>query len=346
MTDEESKHPSISRRGRYPLTVLWLLLMLALVWSIGYLLTPAPLPADKTVTVVIAKGSSLKKIAALLADASLITRGHGELFSFQILAKLSRRDRRLPAGEFILPGGQRPLALLNALAAAKPIFHAVTLPEGLTAAEMADILARDGWCDKTKYLRLVADAAFIGKLGFAGSPSLEGYLYPDTYHLSKTMGAADLIAMQTRRFQEIWKALGGARLDAATRQQVVTQASLVEKETAVATERPLVAGVFANRLRLGMLLQSDPTVLYGVPGASHPITRADLERPTPYNTYVIAGLPAGPIANPGKEALAAALDPAKTDYLYFVAKNDGSHQFSTNLDEHNAAVRQYQRRNK
>jgi len=346
VADEPGVRRAGWRRARYPLAVLSLLSLLVVVWGGGYLLTPAPLPAGKTATVIIPKGSSLKQITTLLADASLIGHGIGERFSFLILAKLSRRAHHLPAGEFSLPGGQRPLALLNALATAKPLFHTVTLPEGLTAAEMAGILARDGWCDQAEYLRLTTDAAFIGKLGFAGSPSLEGYLYPDTYHLSKITGAEGLIAMQTRRFQEVWKALGGDGLDAEARRRTVTLASLVEKETALPAERPLVAGVFANRLRLGMPLQSDPTVLYGVSAAPRPITRADLERSTPYNTYVIAGLPAGPIANPGKAALAAALNPAKTDYLYFVAKNDGSHQFSTTLEEHNAAVRQYQRRSK
>lgn len=338
---------SAFRRARYPLVVLLLSFILLLVWSAGYLLTPAPAPPDKMVTVLIPKGSSLKNIAALLADASLIGGGSGERWSFLILATLSRRARRLPAGEFALPGGQRPLALLNVLIAARSLSRAVTLPEGLTAAEMAEILARDGWCDKQEYLRLVADVAFIGKQGFAGSPSLEGYLYPDTYHLTKAEGDAEhLIAIQIRRFKEVWKILGGDRLDAAARRRAVILASLVEKETSVPVERPLVAGVFANRLRLGMPLQSDPTVLYGVSDSPRPITRADLERSTPYNTYVIAGLPATPIANPGKESLAAALNPATTDFLYFVAKNDGGHQFSATLDDHNAAVRRYQRRGK
>ena len=347
MADGQSAERRGLRRLRYPLVVLSLLLLLAAVWSAGYLLTPASLPADKTATVVIPKGSSLKSITALLANASLITDGAGERLSFQILAKMSGRARRLPAGEFALGGGQRPLALLQALVTAKPLSYTITLPEGLTAAEMADILAREGWCDKAEYLRLMTDAAFIDKLGFAESPSLEGYLYPDTYQLSKAdEGAENLIAMQTRRFKEVWKALGGDRLDAAAQRQAVILASLVEKETALAAERPLIAGVFTNRLRQGMPLQSDPTVLYGVAASPRPITRADLERSTPYNTYVIAGLPAGPIANPGKAALSAALNPAKTDFLYFVAKNGGSHQFSTTLEEHNTAVRQYQRRGK
>lgn len=335
------------RFAAYVLTVLSLLFVLAATWSVCYLLAPAPLPLDKTATVVIPRGISLKNITGLLVDASLIRGGIGERWSFLILATLSRRARRLPAGEFSLNGGQRPLALLGTLTAAKSLSHVITFPEGLAAAEMADILMQDGLCDKKEYLRLVADAAFIGQQGLAGVPSLEGYLYPDTYHFSKADGGAEqLITMQVRRFKAVWKALGGDRLDAATRQRTVILASLVEKETAVAAERPLVAGVFMNRLSQGMPLQSDPTVLYGVSGSPHPITHADLERSTPYNTYVIPGLPAGPIANPGKEALTAALKPASTNFLYFVAKNDGSHQFSITLDDHNAAVRQYQRQGK
>ena len=330
---------SLFRRTRYPLVILSLSFILAVVWSAGYLLTAAPSSPDKAVTVTIPKGASLKGIVSILADASLVS----DKYAFFVLARFSRYARHLPAGEFALHGGQRPLALLNELATAKPVTYTVTLPEGLTAADMAGIFAEGGWCDQKEYLRLVADPAFIAKLDFAGLPNLEGYLYPDTYHLTKDDGAAGVIVMQVRRFKEVWKALGGDRLDETTRRRIIILASLVEKETALAPERPLIAGVFANRLRLGMPLQSDPTVLYGVTSQTRPITRADLERSTPYNTYVIAGLPAGPIANPGRESLAAALAPAKTDFLYFVAKNDGSHQFSTTLTEHNAAVQQYQR---
>ncbi|MDR3088613.1 MAG: endolytic transglycosylase MltG [Desulfobulbaceae bacterium] len=328
------------RRLGYPLTFLSLLLLLVVVWSAGYLLSPAPSPAGQTVTALIPKGASLKSIAAILAHSKLI----GDQYSFLILAKLSGKAQRLPAGEFALRGGRRPLALLHELATAKAIARAVTLPEGWTAAEMAARLAEDGWCDAQKYLRLSADAAFIAKLGFVGAATLEGYLYPDTYHLTKAdTDATHIITMQTRRFQEVWRALGGEKLAATAARRALILASLVEKEAAVAAERPLIAGVFTNRLRLGMPLQSDPTVLYGVTGDNRPITRTDLERATPYNTYVIAGLPVGPIANPGRDALAAALAPATTDFLYFVAKNDGSHQFSTTLEDHNAAVRRYQR---
>ena len=341
MTAASGQSPSGRARWRlrYPLVVLSLLFILAAVWCGGYLLAAAPSSPETTATVTIPKGASVKSIAGILADASLI----GDKYSFFLLVKLSHRARRLPAGEFALRGGQRPLALLGELAAAKPLTHAVTLPEGLTAAEMAELFAKDGWCDKKEYLQLTADPAFIAKLELAGLPNLEGYLYPDTYHLTKGGGAASVITMQVRRFKEVWKTLGGDRLDETAQRRAVILASLVEKEAALAAERPLIAGVFANRLRLGMLLQSDPTVLYGVTSQSRPITRADLERSTPYNTYVISGLPAGPIANPGRESLSAALAPAKTDFLYFVAKNDGSHQFSKNLAEHNSAVQQYQR---
>jgi UPF0755 protein len=340
MTAASGQSPS--RRTRYPLVVLSLLFILAAAWCGGYLLAAAPSSPEATVTVTIPKGSSVKSIAAILADASLV----GDKYSFFLLVKLSHLARRLPAGEFALRGGQRPLALLTELVAAKSLTHAITLPEGLTAAEMAELFAKGGWCDKKEYLQLVTDPAFIAKLNFAGLPGLEGYLYPDTYHLTKDDGAANVITMQTRRFKEVWKALGGERLDEAARRRTVILASLVEKEAAIAAERPLIAGVFANRLRLGMPLQSDPTVLYGVTSQTRPITRTDLERSTPYNTYVIAGLPAGPIANPGRESLSAALAPAKTDFLYFVAKNDGSHQFSTTLAAHNSAVQQYQRSGK
>jgi UPF0755 protein len=174
--------------------------------------------------------------------------------------------------------------------------------------------------------------------------SLEGYLFPDTYYFPRNTPIDRIIQTMLDRFNTVFTPAWAdrARGIGLSRHQVVTLASIIEKETGAAGERPLIASVFHNRLARGMRLQSDPTVIYGIEDFDGNLTRAHLETPTPYNTYQVAGLPPGPIASPGRAALEAALFPEETDYLYFVARGDGTHQFSTRLDEHNEAVRRYQ----
>ncbi len=204
-----------------------------------------------------------------------------------------------------------------------------------------------GWSDGEKFMSLVQDKQFIDSLGFKNLVSLEGYLYPDTYMLTADMkGAEKIIAMMVNRFFRVWEGLISAVNQDVGWEKVVILASIVEKEAAVEAERSLIAGVFKNRLTRGMRLQSDPTVTYGIENFSGKITRKLLRNSTPYNTYTISGLPVGPICNPGEGALFAALNPVKTEYFYFVSKNDGTHHFSATLSEHNRAVRKYQKKKK
>ena len=201
---------------------------------------------------------------------------------------------------------------------------------------------------KEEVLALIHDQKFISSLGLSLS-SLEGYLFPDTYLLTRGKSAESILAMMVGRFLDVYsKILAEAgKKDSAekppNRHEVVTLASIVEKETGVAEERGLVAAVFVNRLKKNMLLQADPTVIYGIQKFDMALTRKDLKTPTAYNTYMQKGLPAGPICNPGRDSLLAVLHPAETSYLYFVSKNDGTHQFSRTLKEHNKAVRMFQR---
>lgn len=308
-------------------------------WFALYAFSPGPSAGKPEATVFIPPGSSVEEIGELLDDAGLLRAD----FRFLLLTRLLAVSAKLPAGEFRLDTRQTPVELLRQLVSAKPVGHRVTIAEGLRIEEIAALFADDGWADKNRFIALTRDASFIESLGLERLDSLEGYLYPDTYLMTKPAPNEEtLIERLVRRSLSVWSELD--RKDSRlSRHEVFTLASIIEKETGRAEERPLIASVFHNRLERNMRLQSDPTVIYGIEDFDGAITRKDLARPDPYNTYHIQGLPPGPICSPGRDALQAVLTPADSDYLYFVSKNDGSHQFSTNLRDHNRAVRTYQR---
>lgn len=308
-------------------------------WVAVYAFQSGPHRKAEYAIVEIPPGAGLRHIQEILTEGGLI---HDDI-RFLLLAKVLGLSKKLPAGEFRLPMGQRPGDLLRQLATARPVQYGVTIPEGLRIEEIADIFGAGAWCDRDRFIALTRDPAFIQSLGFTAVNSLEGYLYPDTYNLTKDLhDTKALITMLVNRFLAVWSALPPASGQPLSRHEVVTLASVVEKETGAAAERPLIAAVFLNRLKQGMRLQSDPTVIYGLEGFSGNLTRDDLKANHPYNTYVIPALPSGPICNPGRQAIEAVLHPAATDYFYFVSKNNGAHQFSKNLSEHNQAVRVYQ----
>lgn len=311
-------------------------------WLLEYAVGPGPPARVASAVVTIPKGVSLATIGVVLAEAKLID----EDVRFVVLAKLSGLGGKLKAGEFRLATGMTPYQLLKAFASVKAIQHTITIPEGLRAAEIAAVFGEGGWFDPRSFANLLVDRDFIDKQGLAGVASLEGYLYPDTYRLTRdNRGAERILAMMIARFHQVWNELVADMEQKPPQEKTVILASMVEKETGAAIERPLIAGVFLNRLQLGMRLQSDPTVVYGLENFSGKITRRHLQTETPYNTYTIDGLPAGPICSPGREALLAVLKPTTTKDLYFVSKNDGTHHFSATLAEHNSAVQRYQRKN-
>ncbi|MBV5306077.1 MAG: endolytic transglycosylase MltG [Desulfobulbaceae bacterium] len=326
-------------------TVLLLLLgPLALgSWLSLYALQSGPGNKTEYTIVVIPPGSGVRVIRSILAQNGLID----DDIRFLLLAKALGLARTLPAGEFRLALGQKPGDVLRQLATAKPVAYAVTIPEGLRLSEIADIFAAGAWCDREHFIELSHDTEFIQSLGLTAINSLEGYLYPDTYLLTRNIkDTKTLITMQVNRFFQKWSELPQSSEHSMSRHEVVTLASVVEKETADTAERPLIAAVFLNRLKTGMRLQSDPTVIYGLSEFSGNLTRSNLKTDHPYNTYLIPALPAGPICNPGQQAIAAVLRPSSTDYFYFVSKNNGSHKFSKNLAEHNQAVQEYQLKKK
>jgi peptidoglycan lytic transglycosylase G len=262
---------------------------------------------------------------------------------FRWFARLYGYDRAIKAGEYRLSAAMTPAEVLQELVSGKVLLHRLTVPEGSTCHQIAALVAAVGFSNAARFEKLTRDPGFVHQLGLPGE-SFEGYLFPDTYFFPKGATARDIIETMVRRFQSVmtpqWRARAAALKMSI--EQVTTLASMIEKETGVPSERALVSSVFHNRLKRGMRLASDPTVIYGLPHFDGNLTRAQLETHTPYNTYLIKGLPPGPIANPGRAAIEAALYPKKTDYLFFVAKGDGTHQFSTNVTAHNLAVRKYQ----
>ena len=309
----------------------------AAVWFGLYVYTPAP--GQEQVTVVIPQGAGVRRIQQILSEQGVIK----DDIRFLILARLVKESKQLKAGEFQIPPGLTPLQVLRFLAAAKPVQYRVTIPEGWTMVQIARFFARDHWVDPETFLQLCRDKIFIEELGISAD-SLEGYLFPETYTLVRgRAGARRIITTMVHQFQQIWQELPKPSNIELNRHQLVTLASIVEKETGSAGERAKIAGVFYNRLNKKMRLQSDPTTIYGLKNFNGNLTRADLKKATPYNTYVIPGLPPGPICNPGRAALAAVLQPAEVPYYYFVSKNDGSHHFSKTLKEHNRAVYKYQK---
>lgn len=347
MLPPDSQQPSADDRKNRSLLrgVLWasLFLLAAAVclsgWLALYAYSPGPHVDAAMSTVFIPKGSSVGQIGTLLDEAMLLDDDR----RFLLLTRLLGVSSKLPAGEFRLGTNQNPVDLLHQLVSAKPVQHQITVVEGLRMEEIADLFAADDWIDRDRFLELVRDPDFIAAVGLEGLSSLEGYLFPDTYRLVRpSPGEQKILTRLVNRALEVFRSLeqGDTEL---TRHQVFTLASIVEKETGKAEERQVIASVFHNRLGRGMKLQSDPTVIYGIENFNGTLTKKDLKSPTAYNTYSIGGLPPGPICSPGREALQAVLSPAVTKYLYFVSKNDGSHHFSTNLREHNRAVRKYQR---
>ena len=249
----------------------------------------------------------------------------------------------IKAGEYRLNSNMSPLMILDILSRGAVVIHHVTFPEGFTRKQIAAVLDKEGLIDRDEFLKLTGDADVAKSYGIS-CPNLEGFLYPDTYQLRWGQTTKSVIDMLVSQFWKVISPLRGRMEELGmTVEQVVILASIVEKETGRPEERPVVASVFLNRLKKGNRLESDPTVIYGMDNFDGNLTKKDLLSYTPYNTYVIEGLPPGAIANPGEEAIRAVLYPAETEYLYFVSKNDGSHHFSKTLSEHKQAVKVYQK---
>jgi len=322
------------------LLVLLVLVVAAGLWLASYLDRQADtVLTDEAYEFTVARGDSMRGLANQLVAAGLLT----EPWSMRFWARYRGLAGSLKAGEYRLEPGATLNGLLDKVTRGDVVNYAVTIIEGWTFRQMRDALAEQP--KLAQETSAMEGAAIMTQLGVEGTEP-EGRFFPDTYHYTLGMSDLDILRQARQRMDTVLADAWASRQDdlpLATPYEALILASIIEKETGVAEERAEIAGVFINRLRAGMRLQTDPTVIYGMGEAfDGNIRKRDLLTDTPYNTYTRAGLPPTPIALPGEDSIRAALDPARTDARYFVARGDGTHQFSATLEEHNAAVAKYQ----
>ncbi len=283
-------------------------------------------------------GSGIRTLASDLKAGGVIRSS----WHFVLLTRLRGDAHHLKAGDYRFNDAMTPDVILRKIVAGEVDYRKFTLPEGYSMYQAAELLEQKGYFKKEAFLEKCRDKALLLRLGLHEA-SVEGYLYPATYNLSRGGGEEQLLEQMVGQFNKNYAAVKEARQEGSrfSLHEIVTLASIIEKEAVSADEKPLISSVFHNRLRIGMPLQSDPTAVYGVRAFSGKVSKADIQRQSPYNTYLNKGLSPGPIGNPGIDAVTAAMNPAKSDFLYFVARQDGTHQFSKNLADHNRAVARY-----
>jgi UPF0755 protein len=300
-------------------------------------------PLQPTVrTFEVPRGATYNRTIDALEQAGLARNS----YFLKIYGRLFPAVTDIKAGEYFVEPGDTTWSILARIRRGQVAQHPVTIPEGYNIWQVATAMAAAGLVDEAEFLRLTSDETFLAELGVAFH-TVEGYLFPDTYFFARRVGARNVIRTMVNRFHQSLPPNYEKRAEAVglTVPEAIILASIIEKETGTPEERRLVSAVFHNRLKRNMRLQTDPTVVYGRTDVTDRIRRRHLDdRDHPYNTYQIHGLPPGPIANPGRASLEAAVDPAPVSYLFFVSKNDGTHYFSNTYAEHNRAVDLYQRR--
>lgn len=325
--------------GKTGYLAISLLLIVLLAGGRFGLFIMTPTGDGKVVKIVdFTRGSSVRKFAEELEKQGVI----GSSTLFALYARISGVSAKMQAGTYQLSDAMTPPQILHKLVSGDVYEKKFAVPEGYSIFQIAEMLDSRGFFKKDEFLKACKDHALLKELGIKGE-SVEGYLHPSTYNLLKIDDPAELIRQMVAQFRKLYDEQL-APLEAASRlsrSQIITLASIVEKEAVAHEEKPLIASVFHNRLKKGMPLQSDPTAVYGIKVFGGKVSGADVRRDSAYNTYRINGLPPGPIGNPGTAAIEATLKPASTGYYYFVAKKDGTHYFSKDLDEHNRAVRLY-----
>ncbi|MDC0206667.1 endolytic transglycosylase MltG [Nitrospinae bacterium] len=318
--------------------------LLALIWIIlGLFYFQASRPVSNNTqlqTFEIKPGVTLNKVAKKLSREGLIRSSS----AFQAIALLQEKQKLIMIGEYNVSPSMLPTEILQRITSGKTILHPVTIPEGYRIIEIGDILVKKGLADKGKFLEQTKDTRLLKEIAV---DSLEGYLFPETYHFGKFTNERTIVKKMVDTFKERTlkqEFLNRAKEIGFSFHEIITLASLIEKETGKDSERKQISSVFHNRLKKNMLLQTDPTVIYAIENFDGNIKKRDLKIDSPYNTYRYKGLPPGPISSPGLKSIIAALYPANTSNLYFVSRQDGSHQFSSTLNQHNEAVQKYQLR--
>ncbi|MCG6535403.1 MAG: endolytic transglycosylase MltG, partial [Syntrophales bacterium LBB04] len=331
--------PSTTRKRRKSrVIILMVTIFFVLFTGLYYAFSPTD-SRKETVTVDISKGTSFLQSVDLLEEAGLVK----HKYLFYALVIIRNAHGHIRAGEYEMSASMSPMEIIDKLVKGDIKYYKILIPEDFTMREIAARLASDRLVDEKLFLSLAKDTKLLSELDIDGR-SVEGYLYPETYYFDKSMGAKAIIETMVTQFRKKFTPEMDKRAEelGMTLHQVVTLASLIGKETGHEEEKPQVSAVFHNRLRKKMKLQSDPTSVYDLESFTGAVKIKHLLRKSPYNTYIIDGLPPGPIANPAIDSLQAALYPASVNYLYFVSKNDGSHDFSSSLSAHNRAIIKYQ----
>jgi len=317
--------------------ILILIVSIPLIRSLVFL--TSPVGTGKIARIVdFREGYTMKKVAGELEQSHIIS----SAFMFTVYARLQGADEKIKAGAYQFNDGMNPVQILHKLITGDVYNCRFAVPEGYSIYQIASLLEQRGLFRKEEFLKQCFNRSLLADLGIK-EPCVEGYLYPCTYNITPHTTETDLIREMVTQFQkhfslELDRKAKTLRMGTT---QILTLASMVEKEAVAPGERALIASVFLNRLKKKMPLQSDPTAVYRLRAFAGKVSKRDLQHDSPYNTYRINGLPPGPIGNPGSDAIKAVLNPATTKYLYFVAKMDGTHYFSTSLDEHNRAVNKY-----
>ncbi|MBI4773632.1 MAG: endolytic transglycosylase MltG [Deltaproteobacteria bacterium] len=323
------------------LAAVGLSLILLMLHIEKYLDTPVELRSE-AVFFDLKKGTSFDRLAHQLNELGLIA----SPWKLKTYALITGKARRLQAGYYLLHPRSTPRVLLDKFVKGEVYLARVVFPEGATVRDMACTLDQASIVGKQAFLETALADHAPARFNVPG-PTLEGYLFPDTYLFRPHSSSSEVLLRMVHRWKQVFAPFGTRLKETGvSAREAMTMASIIEKETSLESERGLVASVFQNRLQKQMKLQSDPTVIYGVPDFDGNLTRKHLDTDTPYNTYTRVGLPAGPIANPGESSIRAALYPPNTSYFYFVSTNEGFHRFSETLSEHNRFVRLYQKNNR
>ena len=303
---------------------------------LALLVACSPTPRGAPIRVIIPRGSSFAVATDSLNHAGLV----GYPFLFRTYARFRKEDRNIKPGTYLIKRGTPWRDIIEALNGGKGLVNTITIPEGFGLFQIVPLLSETLKVPVDSVNAVVRDPVLRSQVG-ASAETLEGYVFPDTYAFPVGTTAREAINEMVKGFERRWKPEWNARLDSIglDRNQAITLASIVEREAQRPEERPVIAAVYLNRLKTGMLLQADPTVQFALGRHTPRVLLKDLEKDSPYNTYKYPGLPPGPIASPGAASIFAALNPAKVDYLYFVAAPDGHHEFRKTLTEHEQAIK-------